>query len=287
MGTGVMQDQRNSRRRAGRKGALLALLATIALPLTASATIFSFGTINPTDQIASLNLAPTSLKTTYDPDTNLLHIDAYLTTISFVGGAVMNIPVDTVLLQSDIWLTSFSVVNSLPNNPRSFASGFSNGLLMDFSIFDTGFGIALIEADYVGSLSITGGETGPIATPLLVQAQLNADLKVLPSGDPDFRAAFGEWGRMSANLSGIQSDGANVGNNLCNLVRGGPTSGSPTHASQTCPVGFWNGSPDAEAIQELDDFSINANLTIVPIPEPGSAVLLALGLLGVAALRRK
>jgi hypothetical protein len=79
-------------------------------------------------------------------------------------------------------------------------------------------------------------------------------------------------GQLDANFSGFFSDAATVGTNLCNLVK----SGVGTYGSQTCGPGY-----------ALDDFTTNAVITIIPIPEPGTALLLGLGLAGVAALRRK
>ena len=81
-------------------------------------------------------------------------------------------------------------------------------------------------------------------------------------------------GELDANYSNFLSDGASVGSNLCNMVK----AGVGTYGSQVCGVGGY----------ALDDFSVNTNMTIIPIiPEPSSALLLGLGLAGVAALRRK
>jgi predicted outer membrane repeat protein len=260
----------------------LALLAALSLPTGASATTFSFGTINPGDVISSLTFSPSTTKTSFDPITNTMHVEAYLSQINFASRQVITDPLvisgiaaNTVLLTSDIMLVGGSLVvtNSAANNPRSLASSFTNGLV-DLGIFDTVMGLPLLDTDYIGSLAFSATETGSVSFPLPITGQLSGDLVVLGTSDADFLSAFGPLAELDANFSGFFSDGASVTNNLCNLVR----SGGAIYASaaQVCA-----------GANELDDFETNAVVTIVPIPEPGSALLLALGLAGVAALRRK
>jgi hypothetical protein len=253
----------------------VACIALGLLPGVASATTFSFGTVAATDVITSLIFAPGANKVTYDPGTNVMHVEAYLSTINFSNrSAITGIAVDTVLFTSDVMLVggSFGVTESSANNPRSMVSGFMNGALQDLSIFDTVGGLPLLAADYVGNLSFTAAETGTIAIPLPVNGQLTGSLSILPTSDADFMSAFGSLGQMNANYSSFFSDGVSVGSNLCNLVK----SGVGTYGSQVCGPGY-----------ALDDFAVNTNMTIQPVPEPGTALLLGLGLLGVAALKRK
>ena len=257
-----------------------ALLAALWLPTGASATTFSFGTINPGDVISSLTFAPSTTKTSFDPITGVMHVEAYLSQINFSSRQVITDPLvisgiapNVVMLTSDIMLVggSLSVSNSAANNPRSFSAAFINGLV-DLGIFDTGLGLPLLDTDYIGSLGLSATETGSLAFPLPITGELTGDLDILNTSDADFLSAFGPLGQLDANFSGFFSDGLSVQSNLCNLVR----AGGGSYGSQVCA-----------GLDSLDDFTTNAEITIVPIPEPGAALLLGLGLAGVAALRRK
>jgi hypothetical protein len=279
---GMAKRLRSGTRRWGR-ALCVAGFALGLLPGAASATTFSFGTINAGDVISSLIFAPGANQVTYDPNTNVMHVEAYLSTINFSSRAVISDPLqisgitpDSVLFTSDVMLVggSFAVSESSSDNPRSMVSGFMNGALQDLSIFDTVAGKTLLDGDYIGNLSFTASETGTVSLPLPVNGQLTGDVSNLGSSDADFLSAFGGVGHLNANYSSFFSDGVSVGNNLCNLVK----SGGGTYSSQVCGPGY-----------ALDDFAVNANMTITPVvvPEPGTALLVGLGLAGVAALRRK
>ena len=267
------------------------LLGLLCLPTLAFATTFSFGTINAGDVISKLTFAPGEDKATYDPDTNLMHIEAYLTTIEFSSRAVITDPptisvaAETVLFTSDLWLAggTFNVA-FLPigsTNPRGLSAGFVNGALQDFSILDTGTGFTVLNADFVGNLAFSAAETGPGGFPTAITGQLTGTVASLASGDADFLSAFGPLSALNGSYASFFSDGVTTGTttgNMCHLVKNDGTSMGATSWPTTCagPYG-------------LDDFVANAGLTLTPtvIPEPGSALLLGLGLAGVAVLRRK
>ncbi len=269
--------------RAAWKRCLLATgLVLGLLPGVASATMFSFGAVNPGDVITKLSLAPGTTKTTYNPVTNIMHIEAYLTTIDFSNRAsITGIASNTILFTSDVMMVSgtFNVVTGGgATNPRSLSAGFMNGALQDFSIFDTINAISLLDADYIGNLAFSATENGSVSLPTPISGQLTGSLTTLATGDPDFLNAFGPLGTLNAQYSSFFSDGVSTGTvtgNLCHLVVNDGLSGA-TSWPTTCP-GTWG----------LDDFSVNAGLTIQPVPESGTALLLGLGLLGVAALKRK
>jgi hypothetical protein len=203
-----------------------------------------------------------------------MHVEAYLVAVRFSNRPdITGIDANEVLLTSDIMLVggSFSVSQSAANNPRAFAAEFTNGLL-DLSVFDTVFGLPVWETDYTSPLDMSASEVG--SQP--ITGELTGDLVSLGSSDPDFLSAFAPFAKLDANFSGFFSDGSSVGFNMCNLVKAGAVIYPNPPALQTCAGGY-----------ALDDFTTNAVITIIPIPEPGTALLLGLGLAGVVALRRK
>lgn len=254
------------------------------LPLSASAYSFSFGVINPGDVITSLTFnTDATNKLTYNGTT--LWMQGFLTQINFANRAPIggvDLPAGVVMFNSAMTLVpgSFSVQENATNNPLTAAAGFADGVLLDLSIFDTGcVGTAaectLLAADWIGNLAFTFTEAGAVTN-----AQLTGSLSVL-DGNADFVNAFGALADIDSNLSSITSDGFGVNGNLCNLVKANATNYPNTAvpaSNRACGPGY-----------ALDDFTIAGNWTIepLPIPEPGTALLLGLGLVGVAALRRK
>jgi hypothetical protein len=278
VGMGMMAKQSSRVRKSRGAGRALcaAVLAALSLPAGASATVFSFGTINPTDVITSLTFAPASTKTSFcvtGPCANQMHVEAYLSQINFSNRPnITGIAPNSVLLTSDINLLSLTVNPAAGSNPSGYSATFTNGMV-DLSIVDVlGGWLTVLDTDYIGTLDHSAVEAGPGP----ITGELTADLDILVTSDADFRSAFGVLGSMDANFSGFFSDGVTVGSNMCNLVKADATIYPNFPASQNCAGGY-----------ALDDFTTNAVITVIPVPEPGTALLLGLGLVGVAALKRK
>ena len=152
-----------------------------------------------------------------------MHVEAYLSQINFSNrpepspGSRPN----AVLLTSDIMLVGGSLRRAA--TPRRTIRArctaiFTNGLV-DLGIFDTDRrapapGHRLHRTPALGASSRRRQPAVPIT------GELTADLDILVSSDADFRSAFGAARRRcDANFSGFFSDGATVGNNMCNLVK--------------------------------------------------------------------
>ena len=257
--------------------ALLAL--GLLSPGFASATTFSFGTVNPGDVIVGITLAPpspTAANSFYNPTTQELYIEAFVSKIQFAAGTRPDLngdAIDGISPTAVVFSNTVSVVSGsafwtplVGNNPSRFSVDFSNPSMVDVSLFDSDSGTPMLDANYAPTLRYSATDSG-----VLVTASLVGDLNVV-GGDTDFVNAFGPTGKIAINFANMTSDGAAVTNNLCALVVPGAFSGT------NCP-GPW----------ALDDFTANAQGTMFPaiIPEPGTALLLGLGLAGIAALRRK
>jgi hypothetical protein len=273
-----------AKRRAARmRNAVLASIAACwLLPASAQATAFAWGTVNATDVITSMTFVTTTPVTTaYDDGSGIFHLEAWLNQINFANRApitgIASFP-DKVIFSSDIMLipSTFGVTESAVNNPRLLSAGFMNGFLLDLSITDVLSGIPVLDADYQGNLILTAQEVAPVG---IVNGVLTGTLSTLPSGDPDVLAAFGPEAKLNGNFTNFLSDGSPgpnsspMNNNLCNLVKGDNI--VYTSAMSLCGPGY-----------ALDNFSTNANFTIT-VPEPSSALLIGLGLAGLATFRRK
>jgi hypothetical protein len=271
----------------GRRGAAwLLALAAMWYPAAASATVFSFGTVNPGDVISKLTLAPGTTQTTYNPVTNMMHIEAYVSTVNFTSRQIITDPLvlsvaaNTVLFTSDLTLVGGSVEISFlggATNPRSLNADFMNGALQDFSIWDNVNSLTVLNADFVGALEFNVRETGSLSP---LSGDLTGSVASLASSDPDFLSAFGPLSTLNASYNSFFSDGVTTGaviGNMCHVAKDDGLLGATSWPTSCAgPYG-------------LDDFAANAGMTITPtvIPEPGTAMLLGLGLAGVAALRRK
>lgn len=230
----------------------IAFLATA--PLVASATSFSFGSISASDQIASITVAPVAGGVSYDASLQRLVIDSYVSQINFTNRAPISINPGDVTFSSQLTASSIQLIG--PPNAIVFVNAtFTNGFT-DYSIIDTvgvgGMPILMLEGDYDGALQLTANATSGVVT-----GGILATLSLPSGGDSDFQAAFGPAAGLDASLAlGTGS--------LCTTI-------------VTC----------AFPAASLHNFAASPTLNISPIPEPGTAVLLGIGMAGLAVQRKR
>jgi hypothetical protein len=225
------------------------------LPGVAAATTFSFGTIEPTDTITSIIIAPSENDTTYTAGTSTLVIDAYVSTINFSNRAPIAINPGDVTFSSQLTLSN--VVYGGPAWDLVVIGGeLANGMTDDFSITDIAGGNLLLGGDFDAPMGFVASTVSGT-----VSASLAADIGAAVSGDADFLSAFGPAG--SIDLKIVLGAG-----NLCSTIA-------------TCPpIGLSFPAPT------LHDFAGPTNGTIIPIPEPGTAALIGLGLFALTRRAR-
>lgn len=243
---------------------ITAALAASLLLIPGTSAAFSFGSFAPGEQIISVQLGAGNLANpvvTFDGTTNTMVFDASVSTIT-TNLNTFNIPLGDVIFTSQVMIQPGTETVLQPFSPffgGQLGAALLNGVAADLSIIDVaGVGV-LLEAEYDGTLAFQANSPGGFGFPIV--GSLNGAFDI-SGGDVDFLAAFGPGGTFFANLANFSSGGSPVGGDMCLLIAGG------------CPGGT-----------TIGDFTVNPNVTITPIPEPGVAALLALGL-GLLALRR-
>ena len=243
-------------RRIGEVGAaLVATFALGALPGTAAAASFSWGDVDPTDVITSVIVAPSDGDTTYTATTDQMAISGYISTINFANKGPISIPVGDVLFSSQLTLSNELLIG--PAFDIAVVTGeLSNGLADDFSIVDVGSATALMEGDFDGAMSFSASSVTGV-----VSANMAADIGSSLSGNSDFLLAFGNVG--SLDLQVVLGAGT-----VCSTIA-------------TCPT-----APNLTPPAVLHDFTGPTNITITPIPEPATGLLIGLGMLGLTLRAR-
>lgn len=246
---------------------MTAALAAAVLLLPGTSSAFSFGTFAPGERILSVQLAAGNLANpvvSFDGTTNTMLFDASVSTIT-TNFNIFSIPLGDVTFSSQVKIQTGTELVAQPFLPffgGQIGAALANGVAADLSILDNGVGGSglLLDADYDGTLSFQANGPGVAGLPIV--GSLDGAF-IVSGGDASFTAAFGPGGNFFANLANFfTAGGTAVGGNLCLLIAGG------------CPGGT-----------TIDSFTVNPNVTITPIPEPGVAALLALGL-GLLVLRR-
>ncbi len=241
--------------------ALVVVAAVAALPGRANATVFSFGTIDATDEITSIQLSADdgsgSPTVDFDTSTNTLVISASVSTINFANkAAISGIAAGDVVFSSTVDLTGAYSFGG-PVNPTFTAGSFTNGVAADFSITDIAGGNMVLSADYVGSLDLT-----ILAAGFVIRGEFSGEFDLIDIGtgtDADVAAAWGSSGTYDQLFT------IGTGANLCWQVT-------------NCPVAT-----------DWVDWSANTTSTLLPVavvPEP-QGLLLMLSAGGLAALIRR
>lgn len=244
----------------------IAAIAAVALLAPATSWAFSFGTFAPGEKILSVQLAAGDLSTptvTFDGTTNSMVFDASVSTITTTLG-VYNVPLGDVLFSSTVMIVPGTELVLAPIAPffgGQLSAEFVNGVAADLSIVDVAGSGLLLQGEYDGSLDFIANSPGGAGFPIVGSLDGAFDVS---GGDAAFLAAFGPGGTYFANLAGFLTGGGSpVGINLCLMIAGG------------CPGGT-----------TIGDFTVNPAATITPIPEPGVAMLTAVGLALLARRRR-
>jgi hypothetical protein len=240
---------------------LLSLVAIaafgVAVPQPVGATTFSFGDIDATDQIRTITLNSNSDGLSYDSVNDRLTVSAWITEISF-----WNKPDFTGITPNTIQLTAILDQVSAIFIPTTGFVLSVNALFaspaVDYSIVDMVTIQLMVEGNFDAGLGLSVGPPNLS----LINGNFAGDMSNanMTGGDSDFRSAWG----TTASLGGTQVIG--IGSALCGtLVTCGPVEAS------------------------INDFDAPAALVINTsnIPEPGTALLVAVGLFIVSARRKR
>jgi hypothetical protein len=232
--------------------------AAALLLLPAQAGAFSFGTFTPGDAIASIQLsAAYSDPVTYTHATDLLTVSGSVSTITMQGGQIFNLPLGDVLLSVTMKLDQATLLII----GKTIGGEFEGGVVpVDLMITDfADGGNTLLQGDFTfDTLTFSASQSPAFGGSLL------GDF-LTTGGDADFVAAFAPIGNLHSVLTFSVF-------NVCQLTT------NPAIVSGNCVSSFLG--------NDLASFTAQPTTTITPVPEPGSALLLGLGLVAVGCARR-
>ncbi len=270
-----MERMRNSTRRmwVGLLG--LSGLAAVVLATPAEATTFSFGTINASDEIASVILAPKSGGTplvSFDSVTGVMTFQADVDEINLVGGGTINVASGTV----EFSMSTVSLIGGselfAPNPFPSFVAGeFANGMTFDFAITDiAGGSTVMLEGEFLAPILWTAQQLffG------VVNGNLDGDFSVV-GGDGDFVSAWNApEGSFDAQMSSFLAGGLPV-NQACELTSSFGTAGLACAGLPADGFTSWTSNP-----------VVTLQPTAIPEPSQGALAIFALGALAACRMKR-
>jgi len=265
----MMRSQTKDQKRSSRLSGLILCLLLLG-PGSAEAFTFSFGgSIAASDVISSITLAADDgsggSTFVFDTSTNTISFTSSVSQINFTNRAsITGIPTGKLSFTSVVSLNGSFVFAG-----NTFTAGdFTNGAA-DFTIWDDpgGATVKFLEGEYQGDgLLVTIRAQAGTAI-----GEISGDYTIT-GGAADVVAAHGPSGSLDQVFTVGTLVGSNPFPSLCGIV-------VQNTSSPQCL-----GGPN-----DWLDFEANPTSTLIPdaiVPEPGSALLIGLGLAGLAACRR-
>ena len=254
----------------------LAFALALVTPKAAWAFAFSFGTIDASDEIASVVLAPKSggvPLVSYNGLTGVMSFQADVDQITLVGGTVFDLdPGDVEFSMSTVMLVGGSAV-FFPNPfPTILLADFFNGVTFDLAITDVAGGsTVMLEGEFQIPIEMTVTEQlfG------VVVGALEGDFDVV-GGNGDFVSAWDSLdGSFDAQMASFLVGGVGV-LQACSLTSSAGTAGLSCFGVAADGFASWTSNPV---------------VTLQPgapaVPEPALSILALVTLGSIAAARMR